>query len=280
MSIAFRTAPTSVNGKPLARTGTPPRPWKQAGLVVAGLAAMPLLAGPGKLTESAKVVDAEKFILRDTDGKARAELGLHAGQPTLALLDEKGNQRARLVVAPDGSANWSLYNQNGKLRATLAVPPTGEPRLVLPDVTAPGLVRAASRRASPDLSSERMQAAQGLFRQLCATCHGSDGKGRKSRARANIPDFTSAVWQEGRTDFQLSASILNGRGDRMPAFEGRVSADQARDLVALIRSFGPASVQRADPSADDFEARFRRLQQDFEKLQKQLRDVSSPPSKP
>jgi mono/diheme cytochrome c family protein len=250
------------------------------GLVFAGLAALPFLMGPGKQLEPAKVVDAEKFILRDTDGKARAELGLHAGQPTLALLDEKEKPRARLIVAPDGSATWSLYNPGGNLRATLAVPPTGEPRLILPDPTPSQPGPATNRQVSPDPRSEPMQAVQGLFRQLCTTCHGLDGHGRKSRLQANIPDFTSAAWQEGRTDSQLSASILNGRGDAMPAFEGRLSADQARHLVAFIRHFGRPPVQKAGPSVDDFEARFRQLQQDFDKLQKQLRDLSSPPPKP
>jgi mono/diheme cytochrome c family protein len=285
MAITFQTFPASAEVKNPATAAPPPYRWKRIALAVAGLAVFPLLMAPGKLAAPAKVVDAEKFVLRDMEGKRRAELSLQAGGPSLALFDERGQRRVQLAVLADGSAKWSLYDQNGQYRATLAVPTQGDPRLDLakkpnPFPSLPLSAPAAVRPAAPEPSHERMQAAQGLFQQLCATCHGSDGHGRKSLARANIPDFTSATWQAGRTNAQLTASILTGRGERMPSFGDRVRAGQARDLVAFIRTFGPVSVKPVAAPAEDFDTRFRQLQQEYESLQRQLRELHPRPRTP
>ncbi len=104
-----------------------------------------------------KVVEAERFVLRDTkgkilatlgaeasgllalvlydqNGKARAVLGVVAdGRPVLSLLDQNGKDRAGLGLLPDGVPTLSLLDQNGKDRATLAVKADGTPALGLFD---------------------------------------------------------------------------------------------------------------------------------------------------
>jgi mono/diheme cytochrome c family protein len=229
-------------------------------------------------------VDAEKFILRATDGKPRAELSLHDGRPSLALFDEKGNCRARLSVSADGFASLSLHDQDGQPRATLQVPAEGEPRLDLPKnqpvLSRPRPVPTAVRRKASKPSDEHLKAAQELFRQHCARCHGADGRGRRSRSLENIPDFTDAAWQARQTNPHLTASILAGRNDAMPSFDGRLSAAEARDLVALIRAFGPATAAPAGAPATDFEQQFRQLQQQYDELKKQLQEISPPARKP
>jgi hypothetical protein len=66
----------------------------------------------------------------------------------------------------------------------------------------------------------------------------------------------------------------------MPAFADRVSAAQARDLVAYIRALNPAKTKPAEFSPSDFESRFQQLQKQWDELQKQFREVSRPPRKP
>jgi len=79
-----------------------------------------------------------------------------------------------------------------------------------------------------------------LFQKRCVKCHGADGTGNEARDRmAEIPDFTDASWHARRSDPQLLASILNGKGDDMPPVRGKISEEQARGLVAYLRTFAP-----------------------------------------
>jgi hypothetical protein len=94
-----------------------------------------------------------------------------------------------------------------------------------------------------------------------------------------IPDFTSRAWQEGVSDAQLAASMLEGKGQLMPSFTGRVTPDQARDLVAFVRALGPAPAQPSQGPSSDFEKRYRELQEQWEELEKQLRRLDRPPAK-
>ena len=71
-------------------------------------------------------------------------------------------------------------------------------------------------------------------------CHGADGTGNKTRDRLpEIPDFSDTRWQTRRADAQLMASILDGKGDDMPPQRGKISDEQARDLVGLRPRFRP-----------------------------------------
>jgi mono/diheme cytochrome c family protein/uncharacterized membrane protein len=79
-----------------------------------------------------------------------------------------------------------------------------------------------------------------LFRQHCVKCHGADGTGKLVRAeQSEIPDFTDASWQARRTDAQLLASILDGKGKQMPSWRGKINEEQARGLVDHVRTFDP-----------------------------------------
>lgn len=64
------------------------RRLKQIGLGVAVLAGAVLLMGQAR---SNRTIEAEKFVLKDANGRIRARLGMEADdRPTLALLDAKG----------------------------------------------------------------------------------------------------------------------------------------------------------------------------------------------
>ena len=72
----------------------------------------------------------------------------------------------------------------------------------------------------------------------CAKCHGADGKGVEKYKKQGQKDFTDAAWQKSRTDAQLTESIKNGKGDFMPAWKGKLSADEIKGLINHIRAFG------------------------------------------
>ncbi len=120
--------------------------------------------------------------------------------------------------------------------------------------------------------ASRIRAGAGIFRQYCVACHGADGTGRKSRTQApSIPDFTNDTWQTQHTDRKLVASIMDGKGTLMPANRRRITDEQARDVVAYLRSFGPRAARtKGQASRSEFEKSFRELERRWDELENRL----------
>jgi mono/diheme cytochrome c family protein len=142
-------------------------------------------------------------------------------------------------------------------------------------------VVAAARPDFPravDARPVASRAAGLLFQRSCRVCHGADGKGDIQRAAMpEIPDFSRRAWQERRGRAELTASIVEGRGTNMPGFGDTLSPVQVRELVELVRAFGPAAARPARLSAGDFDARLSQLQEEFESLRREYQSVSSAP---
>ena len=136
----------------------------------------------------------------------------------------------------------------------------------------------------PSPTTERVHQAAALFRQYCLPCHGVDGRGMAMRASMPaIPNFTDSAWQQAHDNAQLTAAVQNGKGGLMPAFGGRLQPDEIRDLLAYVRAFGPpapAATVSGTTEATGAEQRFRRLQQQWNELERQLQKLSSEPDKP
>jgi len=155
-----------------------------------------------------------------------------------------------------------------------------------PEQSTAGTTRTAVRSQSLERSpaaqkDQNNREGSRLFRRFCAMCHGPDGRGTAMRENLPmLPDFTRTAWQEGRSDRQLAVSIFDGRGAKMPSFAGRVSREQARDLVAFIRTFAPSRARPVSTATDDFETRLRQLNLEFEDLGRQIRalSTSTPPT--
>ncbi len=134
----------------------------------------------------------------------------------------------------------------------------------------PGLAAANSKDKS-------VQQGSRLFQKSCALCHGRDGKGATAReSLPAIPDFTVREWQQRKNNAQLLVSILNGKGTGMPAFRDKVPREQARDLVAYLRTFAPGAAAEAVSANDEFESRFNTLAREFDELARQIRALSAP----
>jgi len=73
------------------------------------------------------------------------------------------------------------------------------------------------------------------FKGKCAMCHGADGKGDTSMGKTlKLRDLGSADVQK-QSDADLSGIITNGKG-KMPKYDGKLTADQIKDVVKYIRT--------------------------------------------
>lgn len=79
--------------------------------------------------------------------------------------------------------------------------------------------------------------AAAIYTAKCAKCHGSNGTGVEKYKKQGVKDFTDAKWQNSRSDAQFLASIKNGKGDVMPGWKTKLSEDDIKGLVTLVRSF-------------------------------------------
>jgi hypothetical protein len=78
------------------------------------------------------VVQAERFEVRDPEGRRRAVLGLVFGKPSLWIADEQGEPRAVLDLLTDGEPTLLLFGKRGKTRMSFGVT-QGEPSVELVD---------------------------------------------------------------------------------------------------------------------------------------------------
>jgi cytochrome c6 len=84
------------------------------------------------------------------------------------------------------------------------------------------------------LPATRADDAAGLYKSKCAMCHGPDGSGNTPTGKAmKVTDLTSAEIQK-KSDAVLIASTTNGVA-KMPAFKGKLTDAQIKDLVQYIR---------------------------------------------
>ena len=125
----------------------------------------------------------------------------------------------------------------------------------------------AARTSNNDSAPAVSAAVRAVYRQRCQRCHEADGSGSDT----DVPDFTNAKWQAGRTDSQLLVSILDGKGTTMPAFRGKVTDTEARQLVAMTRAFAKGGAG----AAADFASKFRQLQDELAALQRQFHDLAA-----
>ena len=227
-----------------------------------------------------------------TDGDLRQSILEGKGKFMLPMKDKLGPVDAKDMVA------LVRKFQDGKQVIPLAAPlPPGPPPVDV--ATRPGISKSPDdgrspptlidspkpggdlRRPAPTPSGElaaRIRTGSVIFSQFCLVCHGPDGTGKGVRAAMPpIPDFTNPEWQLGKKDAELLVSIMEGKGTLMPPNNTRLTRDQARDLVAFIRSFGPARPVEQIADDNEYEKSLRRLQQQFEQLETELKKLDKKP---
>ncbi|MFZ3214730.1 MAG: cytochrome c [Candidatus Acidiferrales bacterium] len=81
----------------------------------------------------------------------------------------------------------------------------------------------------------RAQDSAGLYKSKCAACHDADGSGNGPMGKAlGVLDLRSDEVQK-QTDAQLTDSITNGKGAKMPAYKDKLTGDEIKGLVGYIR---------------------------------------------
>ena len=99
-----------------------------------------------------------------------------------------------------------------------------------------------------------------------------------------IPNFTTREWQTSRSNTQLVTTILEGKGTNMPPWRGKFSDDFAKDLISYVRTFRTAGSahRRIDKNSGDHEFREPdpRVEQQWDEVEKQLRELNLPPARP
>jgi len=74
------------------------------------------------------------------------------------------------------------------------------------------------------------QSAADNYKAKCAMCHGADG----SKSMMGAKPLNGAEVQ-AMSDADLTAAITDGKG-KMPAYKGKLTDAQIKDLVAYIRT--------------------------------------------
>jgi hypothetical protein len=146
------TPPDSLSAR-LDRLERENRRWKRVafGSWVAVAALFLLGQGPPRPGVPGRVVEADRFILRDARGRTGATLGWEAdGTSRLALYDPAGRPRAMMAVGAGGAPGLTLLDTDGTtVRATLVVGPDGAPGFALFDPAGKPRLAVALFHGSP-----------------------------------------------------------------------------------------------------------------------------------
>jgi mono/diheme cytochrome c family protein len=139
----------------------------------------------------------------------------------------------------------------------------------------PGTV-ATHPEPRPSSSVVTRSSTIAIYRTSCLVCHGPDGQGSAAAAGlGGLPNFRNKRWHEQRTPTQLTVSILEGKGNRMPAFRGKLTEPQARELVAHLRTWGGASTTSPNQSRPgEFEKQLDGLFRELDGLRRESRALS------
>jgi len=78
-------------------------------------------------------------------------------------------------------------------------------------------------------------AGQVLFVDNCESCHATDGTGDREQG---APNLTDAIWLYGGDQASLTATITNARFGVMPAWAGRLSESQIRQVATYVHQLG------------------------------------------
>ena len=89
--------------------------------------------------------------------------------------------------------------------------------------------------AATTMTTAFAQSAADNYKGKCAMCHGADGTGK---AAMKVPSF-KAPESIKESDADLTGAVKNGKGTgsiKMPAYAGKLTDAQIKDVVAYVRT--------------------------------------------
>jgi len=87
-------------------------------------------------------------------------------------------------------------------------------------------------------NSIQAELGKAKFKQVCAACHGADGKGNQAIGAPNLSD---KIWLHGFGEDAIMAMVNKGKLNIMPAQEARLSEDQIKLLASYVWSLSHAT---------------------------------------
>ena len=82
----------------------------------------------------------------------------------------------------------------------------------------------------PSLSFAADLASNADFKAKCAGCHGASGEGKPAMKTAPLKDSAS------KSEADLVKTITDGKPPKMPAYKGKLTDAQIKDLAAAIKA--------------------------------------------
>jgi len=76
---------------------------------------------------------------------------------------------------------------------------------------------------------------QPLFEENCVACHTEQATGDREQG---APNLTDAIWLYGRERETITATITNSRFGVMPAWKGRITDAQSKQVAFYVHQFG------------------------------------------
>lgn len=77
-----------------------------------------------------------------------------------------------------------------------------------------------------------------LYMTHCKACHGENGKPTELGIGLEARDLTDANWQSKVTDEKIIKQIEDGTPEKMMPFKTKLSKEEIKSLVPVVRSFG------------------------------------------
>jgi mono/diheme cytochrome c family protein len=83
-----------------------------------------------------------------------------------------------------------------------------------------------------------------IYAQMCARCHGADGRGdAQIRQQLPVRDFSDPVFQARATNEEIQRVIMAGK-NQMPSFGGMLSQPKIQSLSGYVRRLGKKAALR------------------------------------
>ena len=95
----------------------------------------------------------------------------------------------------------------------------------------------SGHKADPNVAA----AGKAKFEQLCAACHGKDGKGGQA---VGAPNLTDNIWLYGGSQETVMKTIADGRQGHMPAHEEFLGKGKVHLLAAYVYSLSHQTEDR------------------------------------
>ncbi|KGM41651.1 cytochrome oxidase subunit III [Aquabacterium sp. NJ1] len=147
--------------------------------------------------------------------------------------DAKGNKGFPNLTDND----WLHGGSPEKIIETITHGRRGQMPVMAPAVGSPEEVRQVANYvlslSGAGHNSIMAELGKAKFKQVCAACHGADGKGNQA---IGAPNLTDKIWLHGFGEEAIMNMVNKGKLNIMPAQETRLSEDQIKLLAGYVWS--------------------------------------------